>query len=168
MGIKIIATMSANGVVGTDVLDLPWEPIIEDVQHYMALTKDQTVVLGHSTFKAMGEEPLGNRETIVLTRTTTQHKKHKRLKYVSSIAQIVRMAKDKTVWVLGGASVFANFLPLAEEVYLSVLEKSYVGSRHLPKMPKHLYMASTTLPIHNLSTGQVWHREVYEKCDEEY
>ncbi len=45
---------------------MPWHNS-EDLKHFKAVTTEQTIVMGASTYKAIGR-PLPNRKTIVVTR----------------------------------------------------------------------------------------------------
>ena len=60
-----VAAVAENGVIGHEG-DIPWS-IPEDLKHFRAVTRDNTVVMGRRTFESIGHT-LPYRTNVVVTR----------------------------------------------------------------------------------------------------
>ncbi|MEK4025276.1 dihydrofolate reductase [Sporosarcina sp. FSL W7-1283] len=129
MSINIICCLSNNNAIGYRK-ELLFE-IKEDLKRFQHLTKNQIVVMGRSTFESIIErnnKPLGNgRTNVVLSRDENYTSKYGEYVF-NSVDKILKHCKtmgecDKSVWILGGQSVFEAFLPHADNVYLTHVNK---------------------------------------------
>lgn len=120
--IVCIYAQAANGVIGRNGR-LPWH-LPADLRHFKRLTSGTPMIMGRRTFESL-PGLLPGRRHIVLTRQE---------RWSSDGAQPARtpeealtLAGDGTVSVIGGAAVFAAFLPLASRVELTQIHASYDG-----------------------------------------
>lgn len=128
---KAIAAMASNRVIGRSNR-LPWH-LPEELQHFRQTTLHQTLLTGRKTFESMGSRPLPQRTTYVLThRAFSRDDVH----VITDISQIP--ATVETVWVCGGASIYAQLLPLCDELLLSVIFQTYDGNAFFPPF-EHLF-----------------------------
>ena len=128
---KAIAAMASHRVIGRDNR-LPWH-LPEELQHFRQTTLHQTLLMGRKTFESMGSRPLPQRATYVLThRAFPAEGVH----VITDIAQIP--ATVETVWVCGGASIYAQLLPICDELLLSVIRQTYDGDAFFPPF-EHLF-----------------------------
>lgn len=128
---KAIAAMASNRVIGRNNR-LPWH-LSEELQHFRQTTLHQTLLMGRKTFESMGSRPLPQRTTYVLThRAFPAENVH----VITDISQIP--ATVKTVWVCGGASIYAQLLPICDELLLSVIRQTYDGDAFFPPF-EHLF-----------------------------
>ena len=148
MILKAIAAMSVNRVIGRDNR-LPWN-LPEELQHFRQTTLHQTLLMGRKTFESMGCRPLPNRTTFVLThRTFPAEGVH----VITDISQIP--ATVETVWVCGGATVYAQLLPLCDELLLSVIRQSYDGDAFFPPF-EHLFQKTEVVKKTETFEVQRW------------
>lgn len=126
--ISIIVAVAANGVIG-DRNSLLWH-ISEDLKHFKALTTGHPVVMGRKTFESLGR-PLPNRTNVVITR---QRIAIPGCRVVHSLAEALALfASDEEVFVIGGAQIYAEALPLAGRLYLTRVERAYEGDTRFPE-----------------------------------
>lgn len=118
--ICILLAMARNGVIGRDN-DLPWH-IPEDLKYFKNLTTGKSVVMGRSTFDSIGHA-LPNRTNYVLTRDPS---------FQSEAVHVLHSVDDihsipGTVFVIGGASVVKQVLPMADMLYLTQIHEDVEG-----------------------------------------
>ena len=126
-----IAAMTSDRVIGRNNR-LPWH-LPEELQHFRQTTLHQTLVMGRKTFESMGCRPLPQRTTYVLTRHIFARDD---VQVITDVSQIP--ATVETVWVCGGASIYAQLLPICDELLLSVIRQPYDGDTFFPPF-EHLF-----------------------------
>lgn len=125
--ISIIVAVAANGVIG-DKNTLLWH-IREDLQHFKALTTGHPVVMGRKTYESLGR-PLPSRRNIVVSR---QEIAIAGCEVVHSLADALALfPADEEVFIIGGAQIYAEALPLADRFYLTRVEHPYEGDTRFP------------------------------------
>lgn len=128
MEIIIIAAMSSNKVIGANN-DIPWH-IPEELKQFKERTIGSSVIMGRKTFESIGF-PLPERKNIILTKSTsyTQPK----CNTAHSIREALALcSNEEKVFILGGAEVFKQTIPLAHTIYLTILDRSVEGDTYFP------------------------------------
>lgn len=133
----LIAAVAANGVIGDDN-DIPWyHP--EDLKHFKRTTRGHPVVMGRKTYESIANRlggPLPDRHSIVLTRTGLDPTPDEAaVSVVTSLDDAIERADtvaDETAFVIGGATVYEQFLPYATRMILTELAESYPGDTLFP------------------------------------
>ncbi len=129
MTISIIAAMAKNRVIGIGN-SLPWD-IPEDMAHFKKMTMGKTIIMGQKTFESIGGA-LPGRKNIVLTRDKNFHAEGCFL--AGSIEESLNLAKnDDEVMIIGGASIYQQFLPLAQKMYLTLINHDFPGDVFFPE-----------------------------------
>ncbi|WP_245841846.1 dihydrofolate reductase [Sphingomonas lenta] len=117
-----------NGVIGRDG-GLPWR-LPADLRRFKALTMGKPMVMGRKTFESF-PEPLPGRRHIVLTRDPAWSASG--AERAGSVDEALRLAgKADEIAVIGGAEVFALFLPLATRVELTEVHADVDGDTRMP------------------------------------
>lgn len=124
--ISIIVAVAENGVIG-DKNALLWH-ITEDLKHFKAVTTGHPVVMGRRTYESLGR-PLPNRTNVVITR---QEIEIPGCTVVHSLEQAVALFPEEEVFVIGGAQIYAEALPLARRFYLTRVFRAYEGDTRFP------------------------------------
>jgi dihydrofolate reductase len=128
--ISIIAAMSINRVIG-DNNAMPWH-IPEELKHFKSLTMGKPMIMGRKTFDSIGRRLLPGRRTIILTRDQDLIPAGFDVAHsVNEALQIAAAASE--VMVVGGAGVYAQFLPLAQRMYLSYIPQEMPGDAYFPE-----------------------------------
>ncbi|MBZ0172889.1 MAG: dihydrofolate reductase, partial [Phycisphaerales bacterium] len=131
--ITLIAAVSENGVIGRDG-ELPWR-LPADLRRFQRVTRGHQVVMGRRTFESL-PAPLPDRRNIVVTNNrdyraggiTVVHSLDE------AIADAARHASspDETLFILGGAVLYAAALPLADRLDLTRVEARVEGDTMFP------------------------------------
>lgn len=131
MKIALVAAMAANRVIGKDG-DMPWH-LPAELQHFKKITLGKPVVMGRATYESIGR-PLPGRTNIVLSRQYEQpYKDDNGVIWVNSPAQAITAAGDvETLMVIGGGRIYAEFLPLADLLYLTQIKLETAGDTYFP------------------------------------
>ena len=144
MIISLIAAMDKNRVIGKKNA-LPWY-LPADLRHFKELTTGKPIIMGSTTFASIGKA-LPNRINIVLTRDPA---------FVANGCVIVHLVEEALVaaqrhdeiMVIGGANVFKQFLPLANKMYLTMIDAEVDGDVYFPQWnPNEWY--ETNRETHN-------------------
>jgi dihydrofolate reductase len=112
--ITIVIARARNGVIGRDG-KLPWH-LSEDLKRFKRLTMGSAMVMGRRTFDSL-PGVLPGRRHIVLTRSPGRSAPG--VEVVNTLEQALAAARGEPLSVIGGADLFALFLPLAHRVELT-------------------------------------------------
>lgn len=127
MSVSIIVAVAENGTIG-DQNRLLWH-IKEDMQLFRRVTTGHPVVMGRKTYESLGR-PLPNRTNVVISRQALQIEG---CRVVHSLEEALALfAPSEEVFVIGGAQIYDAALPLADHLYLTVVEHPYEGDTHFP------------------------------------
>ena len=119
-----------NGVIGRDG-GLPWR-LPEDLKRFKAMTMGKPMVMGRKTFASF-PKPLPGRRHIVLTRDASWRADGAEVAH--SVEEAIAVAGDvDEIAVIGGAEVFALFLPLADRIELTEVHRTVVGDTKMPPL----------------------------------
>ncbi len=119
--IIFVLAIDDNFGIGKDN-KLPWKHIRADMKHFKDLTLGNAVLMGRKTFQSIGKA-LPGRENIVLT--TNENFSESGVITVASMKQALEYAKNKDVYILGGATVYEEFLPYTDVIYLTRVHASF-------------------------------------------
>lgn len=127
--ISIIVAVARNGVIG-DRNRLIWH-ISEDLRRFKAITTGHPVIMGRKTYESLGR-PLPNRINVVITRQADYRAEG--CVVARSLEEAVgRFDPAEEVFVIGGAQIYAEALPLADRFYLTRVEADYEGDTRFPE-----------------------------------
>ncbi len=126
--INVIVAVAENGVIGADN-SLIWH-ISEDLQYFKRITTGHPVVMGRKTYESMGR-PLPNRTNVYVTRS---QREVEGCTVVNSLEQAVGLfAPDEQIFIIGGAQIYAQALPMADRLYITRVHNSYEGDTYFPE-----------------------------------
>jgi len=126
--ISIIVAIAQNHAIGKDN-QLLWH-IPADLKRFKKLTTGHTIVMGKRTFESLPTRPLPNRRSVVITDIPGEEIKGCTMAYSIDEA-IAKMDEDKENFIIGGGSVYRQFLPLADQLYLTIVTKNYEADTFL-------------------------------------
>lgn len=113
--ISIIAAVAANRAIGNDNKLIYWLP--DDQKRFKALTTGHTIIMGRRTFESLPKGALPNRRNIVLSRTQTEFPGCDT--YASLEEALHHCDENEDIYIIGGASVYEQAMPLAHRLYLT-------------------------------------------------
>jgi len=107
---------------------MPWE-IPEDLIRFKTLTMGHIVLMGKKTWFSL-KKPLPGRENIVLASDVSFHPEGATA--VHSLEEALKIIGSADAYIIGGASVFKQFLPLADKMLLTLIHSEFEGDTYFP------------------------------------
>lgn len=110
---------------------MPWY-IIEELNFFRDTTLGHALVMGRSTFEGINKV-LPGRTTYILTRKKDYHYDHPNVIVVNDMEKLIDEYKnsDKTLFIAGGATIYATYFHYADEMIISNLFEEYEGDASL-------------------------------------
>ena len=150
MRLNLIFAQARRGVIGLNN-SLPWH-LPEDLAHFKATTLGQPVIMGRKTWASLPPKfrPLPGRTNIVVTRQADWQAAGALVAH--SMAQAVALCHaEEEVWVIGGAEVYAQALPLAQRAVITEIDADFDGDAFAPTMDAS--WQETTRASHTAANG---------------
>ena len=135
MPIHLIYARARNGVIGRSGA-LPWH-LPEDLAHFKRCTLGHPVLMGRKTWDSIPQKfrPLPERINLVLTRQANWQAKG--AQPVASIDTAVALCPPgSTLWVIGGAELYALAEPLAAQAIVTEIDANFEGDAFAPVLGK--------------------------------
>ena len=108
--------------------------IPRDKKLFREETTGKVIIMGHNTLLSLpGAQPLAGRENIVLSRDKSLSIKGATvLNSVDACIDYLRKnnIKDNDVFVIGGESVYNDFLPYCDVAHITYIDYEYEADRH--------------------------------------
>jgi dihydrofolate reductase len=162
MKLGLIYARARNGVIGKEG-GLPWH-LPEDLAHFKQVTLGCPVIMGRRTWDSLPERfrPLPGRINIVVTRQP--HWSVQGVLRAASLPEAVALcAGEPQAWVIGGAEIYAQALPLAHCVEVTEIDADFEGDAFAPRLgPPWREVARTR---HRSATGVEFSFVSYRKTD---
>jgi dihydrofolate reductase len=130
--VALIAAVARNRAIGRNNALLVHLP--NDLPRLKRITLGHTVVMGRKTWESIGR-PLPGRRNIVLTRDPQWSAAG--AETVTSIPAALALAADvPKIFVLGGAQIYEQALPLADELILTEIDADLEADAFFPAWDK--------------------------------
>ena len=129
--IGLIWAQARGGVIGKDGV-MPWH-LPEDLAHFKRVTQGHPVIMGRKTWDSIPPRfrPLPGRRNIVLTRQADLNETG--LEPASSLREALQLCENSPqVWIIGGAQIYAQALPLADELVVTEIDADFDGDAYAP------------------------------------
>jgi dihydrofolate reductase len=124
----LVAAIADNGVIGLENR-LPWH-LPADLAHFKQLTLDKTIVMGRRTWESL-PGLLPRRRHIVLSRDPA-FRPQGCLVVDSLDAAMVAAGPVPELLIVGGAALYAEALPRADRLYLTLVHSAIDGDTRFP------------------------------------
>lgn len=143
MLITVIAAVARNGVIGLEGR-MPWK-LPSDLRFFKQVTMGKPMIMGRKTWDSFGGKPLPGRPHIVLTNDRAFRADGAIVVHdvETALAEGKRLAEEgdaPEVMVIGGAQIYAAFLPLADRVYLTEIAATPEGDTFFPDFDRTGYL----------------------------
>jgi dihydrofolate reductase len=129
--LSVIVAIAENLAIGKDN-DLLWH-IPEDLKRFKRITSGHTIIMGKRTFYSLPRRPLPNRRSIVISDVPGEMIEGCVMAYSIEDA-VLKCDPSEESFVIGGASVYRQFLPLAGRLYLTRVHKHFDGDVFFPEI----------------------------------
>lgn len=117
--LSVIAAVARNNAIGRKNRLLYRLP--NDMKRFKALTTGHTVIMGRRTFESLPQGALPHRRNIVLSRQ--EDAVFEGAERFGSLSEALSHCRtEEEVFVIGGAEIYRQALPLAGKLYLTFVE----------------------------------------------
>jgi len=132
--VALVAAVAENGVIGADG-EMPWH-YPADLAHFKETTMGHPVIVGRVTYESVSGQlggPLPGRTNVVLTRSGVDAPESVvQVESVDTAVEAAAATGAETAFVAGGATVYAQFLPRADQLVLTEVPGEPEGDTHFP------------------------------------
>lgn len=127
--ISLIVAHDKNYVIGYEN-GMPWH-LPGDLKYFKDMTMGKPIIMGRKTFESIGR-PLPGRRNIVITRNDKYDAQG--IETVSSLDAALALVKDvPEIMVIGGAQIFEQAMPLADKLYITLINHEFKGDTYFPR-----------------------------------
>lgn len=126
--VSLIVATSKTGVIG-DQGRIPWH-LPAELQRFKRITMGHHIVMGRKTWESIGRLLPGRRSVIVSR--NPDYAVAGAIVADSLRAALAICLYDEEVFVIGGAEIFREALPLADRMYLTVVDIDVPGDTLMP------------------------------------
>jgi dihydrofolate reductase len=128
--LSVIAAMARNRVIGLDNR-LPWQ-LPADLQHFKQLTMGKPMIMGRRTWESL-PGLLPGRPHIVVSRDPDYQAAGAMVAHSLEQALAVAGELGDEVMLIGGANLYVQALPLADRLYLTLVDAEVDGDAWFPE-----------------------------------
>lgn len=130
--LALIVAVARNGIIGCTNEDgrgaLPWH-LPEDLKHFKETTSGHPIIMGRKTWESLGR-PLPNRRNMVITRQRDYAAAGAEV--FASLPEALTAVGDATAFVIGGAELYRQALPLAATLIITEIGIDAAGDTLFP------------------------------------
>ncbi len=127
--LSLIWAMADNRVIGIENR-LPWK-LPADMKWFRAQTMGKPIVMGRLTFESFGAKPLPERRNLIVSRSTDYRAEGTEV--FGSLEAALAATESEEVMVIGGASLYAQALPHADRLYMTLVHAKVAGDASFPE-----------------------------------
>ena len=159
--ISIIVAIAENMAIGKNN-DLLWH-IPEDLKRFKLITKGHPVIMGKRTYQSLPRRPLPYRRNIVITDIKGEEIEGCEMAYSIEEA-LAKCDPAEENFIIGGASVYRQFLPYTDRLYLTFVHKSFDGDVFFPEIDFSQWKLNSKEDFHGDEFNNfAWSNEIYER-----
>jgi dihydrofolate reductase len=125
-GIYMIWAMDRNSLIGRDN-SMPWR-IPAEMAYFRRNTSGHAVLMGRKTYESLSKKPLPNRHNVIITRDPQF--KAEGCTVIHTVEEALRLARNETLFVMGGAEIYALLLPYADRLYVTHIDHEFEGDTY--------------------------------------
>lgn len=131
----IIAALSRDHIIGTQD-GMPWN-VPEEYAQYLDFVRGQSVIMGRKTFEIFRED-LSSKRAFVVSRQLDAGPGYE---VCEGLDQALARAQTfpETIFVAGGASIYAQALDKVDQLYLSYIKGDFDGIAYFPEFDQSLW-----------------------------
>lgn len=128
--LTLIVAAAENNAIGKGN-KMPWH-LPDDFKYFKKNTLDHSIVMGRKTFESIGKA-LPERRNIVITRDLNY--KAEDIDVANSLEEVLTYCRDeREIFIIGGAEIYRQTLPLAQKVLLTRVHTTVDGDAFFPAL----------------------------------
>ena len=97
-----------------------------DMKHFKEVTMGSSIVMGRKTFESFPRRPLPGRQNIVITRNADWQ--YPGVDVVHSVEDAIAVAETADVFIIGGADIYKQMLPMVEVLHLTMIHARWASA----------------------------------------
>jgi len=129
--ISIIVAIAENYAIGKDN-KLLWH-ISDDLKRFKRITSEHKIIMGRNTLLSLPKWPLPNRTSIVITDKPDEVFEGCEMAFSIDEA-LQKCSKEEECFIIGGASIYKQFMPLADKLYITRVDKPFDADTFFPEI----------------------------------
>ncbi|MDD5268799.1 MAG: dihydrofolate reductase [Methylococcales bacterium] len=136
MKISLIVAMASNRVIGLNN-KMPWH-LSADLKKFKKITMGSPILMGRKTHESIGK-PLPGRVNIIISRNLDYRQDG------CVVFNDLKTALDQTcttaeeIFVIGGSDIYEAILPMADAIYLTLINKVFEGDAFFPEIDLNVW-----------------------------
>jgi dihydrofolate reductase len=127
--ISIIVAIAEDNGIGY-MNDLLWH-LPEDLKRFKKLTLGKTVVMGKKTWESLPKRPLQGRKNVIITDDRNDVFENSVAAFSIEDA-ISKCQGDEEVFIIGGGSIYRQFMNHADRLYITHIHKKAPADIYFP------------------------------------
>jgi dihydrofolate reductase len=131
----IVAIAEDNGIGYKN--NLLWH-LPEDLKRFKKLTIGNTVIMGKKTWESLPRKPLPGRKNIVITDDKNDCFESGITAYSIEEA-LSKCGKDEEIFIIGGGSIYRQFMPMADRLYITHIHKKAQADIYFPAIDPDIW-----------------------------
>lgn len=131
--LSIIVAVAKNGVIGKDN-QLIWH-LPKDLQFFKKTTDGHIIVMGRNTLESLPCK-LPNRIHWVVTHNQDYQPPYEGVEVFHSVEEVQKAAKDKHVYIIGGAQIYKQFIDVVDELLVTEIDQEFEGDVTFPTIDR--------------------------------
>ena len=162
MRVSIIVAMDRNNLIGASN-QIPWH-IPGELKRFREITMGKPIIMGRKTHQSIGK-PLDGRENIVLTKNEEINLEG--VKCYSNLNDIFSSFRnEREVFVIGGSQIYEITLPIANRLYITMIDREYLGDTWFPKVDYSKWKTIERNKIIEKTTQTEYSNIIYDRISE--
>jgi dihydrofolate reductase len=145
--------------------DMPWPRLSEDLKRFKKLTSNSLVLMGKNTWLSLPKKPLPDRDNIVISRTLDEDFAIKMDGEAKNIITKLKSITEKDIWIIGGADIYQQFLPLCHSVHITKIHENYDCDTRFPEITLSRHFMRDYIEEAIVDNDVTTHYEIWEKYD---
>lgn len=136
----MIVAMARNRVIGANG-KIPWH-LPNELQLFKSVTMGHHIIMGRKTYESINRL-LPGRTTVIVTRQRDYRIAGAKIAHTLQDA-ISQCAGDSEIFVIGGGELYRAAMPLADRLYLTVVDAEPTGDTHMPAVDANRWRLDST------------------------
>ncbi|MEI7499114.1 MAG: dihydrofolate reductase [Bacteroidota bacterium] len=159
--ISIIVAIAENSGIGKNN-DLLWH-IPEDLKRFKRITSGHTMIMGKRTYESLPKRPLPDRRNIVITDIPGEYFEGCEMAYSIEDA-VAKCNPEDENFIIGGALIYSQFLPIADRLYLTRVHQSFEADVFFPEIDnsKWILISKEDFPADGINDFS-YSNEIYDR-----
>ncbi|MGF3226561.1 dihydrofolate reductase [Facklamia sp. P12932] len=156
MMITYVYAQDLKGAIGYQK-DLPWH-LPNDLNFFKEVTMGHTMLMGRTTFESMDRRFLPGRKTVVLTSQEDYGQDIAQLNLVHSVEDVLELAKDQELMVIGGAGVFKTLMDHVDKIVRTVIEGEFPADTYMADIDQEKFRLDKLVEVPADADNEYPHR----------